>query len=223
MRSLRRDYLAARTREAATKRGHRFSALPASGSFALPLSRVIQAFRISIMKTILLTMLAVAVPAMAQNDIKDALVKHWKTTGEFTIAVAKLMPDDSYGFRPVPEELSFSQVMVQVAGANISACSVASGMKRPTIPSNILQAVRDEKVDVDKATVLKFLTDSFDFCNQAVASMTPEKMSAMVGPAGRQMTGFEWLWAYFTHTVHHRGQAEVYLRVKGIKPPEYIF
>ena len=26
-----------------------------------------------------------------------------------------------------------------------------------------------------------------------------------------------------THTAHHRGQAEVYLRVKGIKPPAYTF
>jgi uncharacterized damage-inducible protein DinB len=37
------------------------------------------------------------------------------------------------------------------------------------------------------------------------------------------MTGFEWLWAYFTHTAHHRGQLEVYLRLKGIKPPDYEF
>jgi len=28
---------------------------------------------------------------------------------------------------------------------------------------------------------------------------------------------------YFTHTAHHRAQAEVYLRVKGIKPPDYQF
>ncbi|MBZ5609067.1 MAG: DinB family protein [Acidobacteriia bacterium] len=175
------------------------------------------------MKTKFLMILALAVPAMAQTGVKDALAKHWKVTGEFTIAVAKLMPEDSYSFRPVPEELSFSQLMVQVAGANVSACSIASGLPRPTIPAKILQAVREEKLEVDKASVVKFLTDSFDYCNQAVASMTPEKLSAEVGPEGRKMTGFEWLWAYFTHTAHHRGQAEVYLRVKGIKPPEYVF
>jgi uncharacterized damage-inducible protein DinB len=28
--------------------------------------------------------------------------------------------------------------------------------------------------------------------------------------------------AYFTHTAHHRAQAEVYLRVKGIQPPNYV-
>ena len=167
--------------------------------------------------------LVLSIPALAQTGIKDALVKHWKITGDFTIAVAKMMPAGSYSFRPVPEELSFSQLMVQVAGANLSACSTASGMARPTIPPKILQAVREEKIDLDKDSVVQFLSDSFDFCNKAVASMTPEKLDAMVGPENRKMTGFEWLWSYFTHTAHHRGQAEVYLRVKGIKPPDYVF
>ena len=53
--------------------------------------------------------------------------------------------------------------------------------------------------------------------------MTPEKLDNVQGPANRKLTGFEWLWGYFTHTAHHRGQAEVYLRVKGIKPPDYRF
>jgi uncharacterized damage-inducible protein DinB len=45
----------------------------------------------------------------------------------------------------------------------------------------------------------------------------------VVGPPNRNLTGAEWLWSYFTHTAHHRGQAEVYLRLKGIKPPAYEF
>lgn len=48
--------------------------------------------------------------------------------------------------------------------------------------------------------------------------MTPERMDTVVGPAARNLTGFAWLSAYFTHTAHHRAQAEVHLRVKGIKP-----
>ena len=96
------------------------------------------------MKTNFLIILALVAPAMAQSSIQDALVKHWKVTGDFTMAVAKLMPEDSYSFRPVPEELSFSQLMIQVAGANLSACSIASGMARPAIPAKILQAVREE-------------------------------------------------------------------------------
>ena len=70
---------------------------------------------------------------------------------------------------------------------------------------------------------MQFLNDSFIFCNQAIATMTPEKLDAQAGPDNRRMSGFEWLWAYFTHTAHHRGQLEVYLRLKGIKPPDYEF
>lgn len=173
------------------------------------------------MKKIFLT-LALAIPAFSQVSLKDSLVKHWKVTGDFTIAVAKMMPADQYGFRPVPVELSFGQLMVQIGAANVNACTLASGMARPTVPPNLAAALKDEKIDVDKDAAVKFLSDTFDFCNKAVASMTPEKMDAVVGTT-RKMTGFEWLWSYFTHTAHHRGQAEVYLRIKGIKPPDYVF
>jgi hypothetical protein len=175
------------------------------------------------MKLNLLTLLALSLPALAQTTIKDALAKHWKVTADFTIAVAEKMPADGYSFKPVPEELSFGQLIVQVAGANMSACANASGMPRPAVPPAIAASLKDESGKVDKDAAVKFLRDTFDFCNQAVAAMTPEKLDAVVGPQNRKMTAFEWLWAYFTHTAHHRGQAEVYLRVKGIKPPDYTF
>jgi hypothetical protein len=175
-----------------------------------------------VLKLRLFAFVVLAAAAMAQSTVKDALVKHWSTSKDFTIAVAKLMPAEDYGFKPVPEELSFSQVLIQVAGANLNACANASGTKRPDIPQKIRDAANG-KAEVDKNSVVQFLSDSFDFCNQAVAAMTPEKLDALAGPENRKMTGFEWLWAYFTHTAHHRGQLEVYLRLKGIKPPDYVF
>ncbi|HKE20963.1 MAG TPA: DinB family protein [Bryobacteraceae bacterium] len=170
----------------------------------------------------LLTLLLLAGSAFAQAALHESMVKHWKTTEEFTLAVAQAMPADGYGFKPVPEELSFGQLMVQIAAANVGACSIASGLTAPPTPEHLAAALKDEKVNVEKDAAIKFLTDTFDFCNEAVGSMTPEKMDAVVGRS-RKMTGFEWMWAYFTHTAHHRGQAEVYLRVKGIKPPDYKF
>ena len=133
------------------------------------------------------------------------------------------MPAASYNFRPSPEEMSFGHVIAHIAAANAGACAVASGMQRPAAPGNLADLLKDEHSDVDRETALSYLTATFDFCNKAVASMTPAKLDAVVGPGARKMTGFEWLWAYFTHTAHHRGQVEVYLRVKGIKPPDYVF
>ena len=176
------------------------------------------------MKTTLLTILTLAVPALAQTTVKDALVKHWKTTGEFTLAVAAAMPAEGYSFRPNPEEMSFGELMAHIAAVNNNACGNASGMERPALPPKIASWSKDTvKVDVDKETAIPFMRDSFDFCDKAVASMTSERLDKVVGPPARNLTGYEWLWAYFTHTAHHRGQAEVYLRIKGIKPPTYTF
>jgi len=176
------------------------------------------------MQTKVFTLIALALPAFAQGGISEALAKHWKTTAEFTVAVAKAMPADSYNFRPNPEEMNFGQVMAHIAIANLGGCSRASGMPRPEVPAKIAAWSKDtNKVDVDRDTAIQFLNDSFSFCTSAVNSMTPEKLHAMVGPEGRQSSAFETLWLFFTHTAHHRGQAEVYLRVKGIKPPDYTF
>jgi uncharacterized damage-inducible protein DinB len=169
-------------------------------------------------------LLAMAIPALAQTTVKDALAKHWKTSGEFTIAVANAMPVESYNFRPNPEEMSFGQLMAHIAAVNLNACSNASGLTKPDLPAKIAEwSKATQKVDVDKTTAVQFLGDSFSFCDKAVAAMTPERFDTIVGPPARKLTGFEWLWGYFTHTAHHRGQAEVYLRVKDIKPPDYRF
>lgn len=177
------------------------------------------------MKLRIFLLLLLTVPLLAQTSVKDALAKHWKTSGEFTVAVADAMPADGYTFRPNPDEMNFGQLMAHIAAANLGACANASGMTRPTLPPKIAEwAKAAAKTDLDKETAMQFLRDSFEFCNKAVAApATSERLDTVVGPPARNMTGFEWLWSYFTHTAHHRGQAEVYLRVKGIKPPEYKF
>jgi len=175
------------------------------------------------MQKLVLTAVALAAPVLAQTTIAPSIVDHWRKSADFTIAVAKAMPTESYNYRPTAEEMSFGHVIAHIAAANAGACAIASGNQRLAAPAGLAEKLRDEKSDVDRETALSYLTATFDFCNKAMDSMTPAKLDARVGPANRQMTGFEWLWAYFTHTAHHRGQAEVYLRVKGIKPPDYVF
>jgi uncharacterized damage-inducible protein DinB len=172
-------------------------------------------------------MLCVAVSSMAaysQTSVKDALSRHWKTSGEFTVAVAEAMPADSYNFRPNVEEMTYGQLMAHIASANVSACANASGMTRPELPAGLAAwSKAQQKTDVSREDAVGFLRQAFAFCDTAIASITPERLDNIQGPANRKLTGFEWLWSYFTHTAHHRGQAEVYLRVKGIKPPDYKF
>lgn len=169
-------------------------------------------------------LLAVTLPACAQSTDKNVLLKHWKASADLTIAVANAMPADGYTFRPVPAEMSFGELMAHIAAPNRGACAVASGLQAPPLPDKIAAWLKDPgKIDVDKDTAVQFLTSTFAFCEQAIPQVPDSRMNTVVGNPTRNMTGNEWLWAYFTHTAHHRGQAEVYLRLKGITPPEYEF
>ena len=164
---------------------------------------------------------ALALPLAA--DEKQALVKHWKISGEFTIAVAEAMPEDSYNFAPNAEEMSFGMLMIHIASGNINAFKAVTGLDGPALPEKMAAAYK-AKGPFEKAAVVQFLKDSFAYCDKAAAAMEPAQLDKMIGPEGpRQMSGRERLWSYFTHTAHHRGQAEVYLRVKNIKPPGYRF
>jgi O-methyltransferase involved in polyketide biosynthesis len=90
--------------------------------------------------------------------------------------------------------------------------------------SRAIETNRKDGLFTDPLALL-FLGPSLRFAGllKAVASMTAERLDTVIGPPARNLTGHEWLWPYFTHTAYHRAQAEVYLRVKGIKPPDYKF
>src|SRR5215469_2529807 len=123
------------------------------------------------MKRTLLTLCALAIPALSQTTIKDAMVKHWKATGDLTLAVADAMPAESYNFRPNPEEMSFGQLMAHIGLADRNACVNASGLTGPELTGQIAAFSKDNKQDVDKESATTFLKRTFDFCNEAVAGV----------------------------------------------------
>jgi uncharacterized damage-inducible protein DinB len=153
---------------------------------------------------------------------KDMLVKRWTIARDFTVDVAQAMPADSYGFRPNQEQMSYGQLMAHIGIANAGNCALVAGTKAPAPPEKVA-AGRKDPIAIDKDTAIKYLQDTFQFCLDTIPTITSEQLMGMTGPEGRQLSGFERLWSYFTHTAHHRGQAEVYLRVKNIKPPAYRF
>lgn len=160
------------------------------------------------MKTLVAVCLSASLPMLAQeaNDVQ----KHWKTSRQFTLAVANAMPDSDYAFKAAAPEMSFGEMVVHIAQANGAYCGRAAGQKSPI-----------GKPAPDKASATKALEQSFEFCETALSGITD--LNKMMGAAGHQMSVRELLWSGFTHTAHHRAQLEVYLRLKGIQPPDYEF
>jgi len=166
--------------------------------------------------TTLVLTAAGALPMLAQEGpagVMPILVQHWKTSKQYVVALAEQMPAGDYSFKPNPAEMSFGEQMAHIAQSNGYFFSKLSGKKNPI----------SKPANYDKATVLKMLNASYDFCIDALGSLEPEQMHATIDTGDGKMSGIEVLLLAADHTAHHRGQAIVYLRLKNIKPAEYQF
>jgi hypothetical protein len=162
----------------------------------------------------LLPLVIAALPwTTSGRDFKSALVHAWRTSKEFTLAVAETMPAEGYDFKPNAEEMTFGALMIHIGGEISHDCAHAARSQPLLMPKN-----------TSKDVVLKFLNESYDKCVREVESIAPDQFDATVYTyQGAEISAFEALWYGFTQASHHRGQAEVYLRVRNIKPPAYRF
>jgi uncharacterized damage-inducible protein DinB len=136
--------------------------------------------------------------------------KHFDALAKLSVAVAQAMPADQYGFRPHPDSMDFGELMSHIASTNYQFCAGLKDSDAPNLPS-----------PNGKEATVKFLSDSFAYCSEIIPNLTEAQLTqAHSSPDGR-LPGREVLLAMYIHVAHHRGQAEIYLRDKGIKPPSY--
>jgi uncharacterized damage-inducible protein DinB len=135
---------------------------------------------------------------------------HFGALGKLSLAVAEAMPAEEYGFRPHPESMTFGQLMAHIAQTNYQFCTGLNDTADPVFP--------DAR---GRAAAVKFLSDSFEYCTGVIASTTEEQLQKTHSSPDGMLAGRDLLLALYIHVAHHRGQAEVYLRSRGIKPPRY--
>src|SRR5712672_1230879 len=120
-----------------------------------------------------LTLAAAAVSQTARTssvlDMSE-FVQDWKISKQFTLDVANAMPADLYTFKPNPEEMSFGEQMVHIAGANVFRFNQITGSKAPFgfDPAKPPAA--------DKQNVLKLLEQSFDYVIDVLPTITPDQL-----------------------------------------------
>jgi uncharacterized damage-inducible protein DinB len=148
----------------------------------------------------------------SETALRDKLAGHWKTSKEYTLAIAEQMPAESYSFKPNADQMTFGEQMAHIAGANMYFMSIIKNDK----PG-------EESKDFSKAAVIKLLNDSFDAFAAGMNSLTAEQLQKTYKTPDGAMSGLEAIQFSMDHTTHHRGQCIVYLRVKGIKPADYRF
>jgi uncharacterized damage-inducible protein DinB len=159
------------------------------------------------------SLLCAAQPARAQADVKTVVLKHLTTSRDFTLKVAEQMPEADYGFKLTPPQMSFAEQMAHLASDQVVLLAPFTNSKpAPTKPASM-----------SKKDVIAYVRQTYDQSISLVTKLTPAQIERGYTGFGPPMTGLELLMFVLDHSTHHRAQAEMYLRAKGITPAEYEF
>ncbi|GAB3948162.1 hypothetical protein GCM10028805_21860 [Spirosoma harenae] len=158
---------------------------------------------------------SVAVQAAAPLITVAQLTADWQRAKEYTKEYLDAMPEDGVNFKPTPEIRSFAEQMLHLTAANYNFGALASGKANP-MQGKKLEEMAELK---NKAALTKAVMDSYDFMIDAVKGMNDAQLGEMVKMGQREMTREVVLAKAFEHQTHHRGQCTIYIRMKGIKPP----
>ena len=159
-----------------------------------------------------------ALPVAAQTmsgsaDFKASFEKHLQTSKDFTLKVAEAMPADSYDFKLTKEQMSFGEQMTHLSSA-LEHYAARLGGPKPEV---------SKPASKSKDDVIAFVKASFDYTIGETSKLTPEQIAKTYGSGGSAQTGYDLLLGMLNHTTNHRASAEMYLRAKGITPPQYEF
>jgi uncharacterized damage-inducible protein DinB len=153
----------------------------------------------------------VGIASAADKEI-EVLTDHWRKSKAFTLKVAAAMPPENYDYKPFADARPFGGELQHLAQAEGFYLGRLGKSAAPAAP----------KGDTGKAATVKYLTDSFDWAIGVVGRLTAADLTKDFGAGrGPSMTGLDLLYGAMIHTAHTRGYGEMYLRNKGIVPPEY--
>ena len=158
--------------------------------------------------------------ALTSNDIRDQMVKDWERAKAYTVDYLNTMPADKYGFKAVAVDTlrSFSQQMLHLAAANVFLMMTATG--KPPLPWMSF-GLENRASAQNKDSVMYYVTNSYDYCMDAVRTADVNKWGEMVRVFNSfDATRFAMMNKTFEHQDHHRGQTTIYIRLNNIKPPQ---
>lgn len=135
--------------------------------------------------------------------MKQQLLKTLDNSREYTLQVAAAMPNEGYDFKPTDAVWNFRELLHHIA-YGIQWWENNYVKKKET-------AWEPTPVTPDKETTMRYLEDAYAGLRTTISNAKDTEAVAK---------GF---YTTLDHITHHRGQAVVFLRCKGITPPEYMY
>jgi hypothetical protein len=151
--------------------------------------------------------------ARAADPLSRTLRESYKTMKMFLVFSGDAMPEEYYGFKLAPTWRTFSDYLVHVAEANYISCSTLRVVPAPKV---------ELSGTMSKAELMKWVKDSFDFCDPAFANMTDAKLLTQITSGERTLYPAEEAVALTNSLYEHYGNVACYMRIKGVTPPSTL-
>jgi uncharacterized damage-inducible protein DinB len=148
---------------------------------------------------------------------KENLIADFERAKAYSLDYLNAMPADGYAYKPTEDTRSFAQQFLHLAGANYFFTSTIIGADNPKA------GIEFEKLDEfqSKIACTKAVAESYDYVIETLKGMTNEALAERIKMFGQfvmtRAIGFD---KAFEHGAHHRGQTTIYLRLKGVTPPQ---
>jgi uncharacterized damage-inducible protein DinB len=157
-------------------------------------------------------------PLHAQNIdslfLKASIIKleHAK---KYTSKVAELMPGEKYNFKPTPGEMTFGEQLLHLSANMKWLCT-------SYLSSSEIPILKTSKQCQNKECIITELNETYDFAIYVLRHFNPLQLSDTVTFFAGPMNKIQIINLLNDHQTHHRAQMLVYLRLNGIKPPDYV-
>lgn len=169
-----------------------------------------------VMKPGLITLLTLS-SIICSAQVSPSAAADWERARAYTLEYLNAANDEVIGFAPTPEMRTFGKQMLHIAEANYGFASTASGKASPFTFGDLENAGDKYKT---KEALTKAVMDSYDFVLSALRDLDKSRLNESIKMFNRfEMTREVAFKKAFEHQTHHRGQTTVYLRLKGITPP----
>lgn len=163
---------------------------------------------------ILIALLIFATSFSQQAAPKEAFLEKWDNSRDYLIAMAELMPEEFYNFKPTERQRSFKEQLLHIK----ENMDWLSGTYFST------EAYKRVKTDaeISKEDTIKLLTEAFNASSEIIKKASKEELQETVEFFAGPKSKLQILNLLQDHVTHHRGQLIVYLNLKDQEPPKYV-
>lgn len=163
-----------------------------------------------------LTLLA-ASPLRAQTALTPDALADWERSRVTVLRYIDAMPDSATGFRPTPGVRTFAEQFDHIVTTNYEVAAMAiRGLKAAPPLADSTRYLHD------KAALRRYADTTYGYLLAALRQATPARLRQPVALYGQPPQAAARLAQLaFEHSVWTLGQLVPYLRLNGVKPPEY--